>query len=180
MYGLYYNDFEVLDMITVFIYGLDQFVVGRISRELTPNLSRIYEVEDDEVDFVAPMNMVFHDGVEQTSWNARVVVHAPMKLHILQEEVADVIFSGLKDYTINASIEFNYFHDDDRYERINPEYPRFIIEGNIVNTDDPFYEDAEDDDECDDDECQHHERKEGDEDDEIYTGNIFEDFDKLH
>ena len=56
-------------MITVFIYGLDQFVVGRLSREMTPNLAKLYEVSEDEIIFVAPENMVFHKGVEQTSWN---------------------------------------------------------------------------------------------------------------
>ena len=39
-------------MITITIYGLDQFVVGRLSREMTPNLAKLYEVSEDEILFV--------------------------------------------------------------------------------------------------------------------------------
>ena len=53
-------------MINIYVYGLDQFVVGDISRELTSSLAKLYEVEEDEINFVAPHDMVFHKGVEQT------------------------------------------------------------------------------------------------------------------
>ena len=99
-------------MITITIYGLDQFVVGRLSREMTPNLAKLYELSEDEILFVAPENMVFHNGVEQTSWN--------------------II------------------------------YPRFIASDNLVDVANEDYEDME----------------EGDGEDEIFTGDIFRDFNK--
>ena len=40
-------------MITIIVYGLDQFVVGQLSRELGPNLAKLYEVKEEEVIFVA-------------------------------------------------------------------------------------------------------------------------------
>ena len=116
-------------MITVTIYGLDQFVVGRLSREMTPNLAKLYELSEDEILFVAPQNMVFHKGVEQTSWNVLIHVNAPKKA-------------------------------DNRYCKFNESYPRFIDSDNLVDIAEEDYEDME----------------EGEGEDEIFTGDIFQNF----
>lgn len=148
-------------MITVIFYGLDEFVVGRLSRELTPSLAKLYEVEEDEVNFVAPNNMLFHKGVEQTSWNILIHVHAPMKVSVLQDQVAKYLMKAIGELAIHKAVEFYYYSQDNRYEDINADYPRFITEDNLVNTEDEEYsEDME----------------EGEEDDEIYTDDIFQDF----
>ena len=94
-------------MITITIYGLDQFVVGRLSREMTPNLAKLYELDEDEIIFVAPENMVFHKGVEQTSWNIIIHVHAPKKVQVLQDQVAHLILESIGDVAINKIIEFS-------------------------------------------------------------------------
>ena len=39
-------------MIAIEIHGLDQFVVGTLSGELTPNIAKLYEVDEEEVIFV--------------------------------------------------------------------------------------------------------------------------------
>ena len=115
-------------MITITILGLDQYIVGRLSREMTPNLAKLYEVSEDDINFVAPSNMVFHNGVEQTSWNAIVRVNAPMKVSVLQEEVANLISLSIDDVAINLAIEFYYYSSDNRYERINKERFKTIYE----------------------------------------------------
>lgn len=148
-------------MITLIIYGLDQFVVERLSAEMTKNLAELYEVDEDEINFVAPNNMVFHKGVEQTSWNILVHVHAPMKVSVLQNDAAALINAMIGELAINKAIEFYYFSQDNRYEFINDDYPRFITDENSV--------DLEDEDECCDDDCHDHEEEE-----EIFTGDIFE------
>ena len=145
------------------MYGLDEFVVGRLSRELTPNIAKLYEVSEEEVVFVAPNNMVFHNGTEQTSWNLLIHVHAPMKVSVLQDQVATFLLNAIGDIAIHKTVEFYYYSQDNRYQKINNDYPRYITEENIVN--------IEDEDECDDDcDCDH----DHDEDEEIYTGDIFE------
>lgn len=149
-------------MITVIFYGLDEFVVGKLSRELTPSLAKLYEVDEDEINFVAPNNMVFHNGVEQTSWNIIIHVHAPLKVSVLQDEVATYLVKAIGDIAINKVVEFYYYSQDNRYESINQEYPRYITESNVVNSEEEY----EDDDDC----C------EGEEEDEIYTDDIFKDF----
>ena len=106
-------------MITITIYGLDQFVVGRLSREMTPNLAKLYELSEDEILFVAPENMVFHNGVEQTSWNIIIHVHAPKKVAVLQDQVAHLILESIGDVAINKILEFYYYSQDDRYSKFN-------------------------------------------------------------
>ena len=148
-------------MITVFVYGLDQFVVGRLSREMTPNLAKLYELNEDDIIFVAPENMVFHKGVEQTSWNIIIHVHAPKKVSVLQDQVATLILESIGDVAINKILEFYYYSEGNRYCKLNESYPRFIASDNLVDIEnDEYNEDME----------------EGEEDDEIFTGDIFQNF----
>ena len=147
-------------MITVIIYGLDQFVVGRLSREMTPNLAKLYELSEDEILFIAPNDMIFHKGVEQTSWNIIVHVHAPKKASVLQDQVAKLILESIGDVAINKILEFYYYSEDNRYCKINEAYPRFIAADNIINFAEEDYEDKE----------------EGEGEDDIFTGDIFQDF----
>ena len=130
-------------MITVFIYGLDQFVVGRLSREMTPNLAKLYEASEDEIIFVAPENMVFHKEVEQTSWNIIIHVHAPKKVSVLQDQVAKLILESIGDVAINKILEFYYYSEDNRYTKLNESYPRFIANDNLVDIEEEDYEDME-------------------------------------
>ena len=147
-------------MITVVIYGLDQFVVGRLSREMTPNLAKLYELSEDEILFVAPENMVFHKGVEQTSWNIIIHVHAPKKVSVLEDQVAKLILESIGDVAINKMLEFYYYSQDNRYSKFNEAYPRFIANDNLVGIADEDYEEME----------------EGEGEDEIFTGDIFQNF----
>ena len=145
-------------MITITFYGLDQFVVGNLSRELTPLVAKLYEVDEDEVVFVATNAMVFHKGTEQTSWNILIHVTAPKKVSVLQEQMSQLMLHGIGEVAIHVTVEFYYYSQDDRYQKINPDYPRFITEENLVDVDEEYDED----------------REEGEEDDQIYTGDIFE------
>ena len=147
-------------MITLTIYGLDQFVVGRLSREMTHNLADLYEVSEDDINFIAPNNMVFHYGVDQTSWNTLVKVNAPKKVMVLQDDAARLIMDMIQGPTINVAVEFYYYSEDNRYEKINEDYPRFITDDNLVDVE--GYEEAQ--------------YIEGDGKDEVFTGDIFKDF----
>ena len=147
-------------MITVTIYGLDQFVVGRLSREMTPNLAKLYETSEDEILFVAPENMVFHKGVEQTSWNIIIHVNAPMRTKIIEKQVATFILESIGDVAIHKVVEFYYYSEDNRYSKLNESYPRFIAADNLVDVAEEDYEDME----------------EGEGEDEIFTGDIFQNF----
>jgi hypothetical protein len=143
-------------MVTISILGLDQYIVGRLSRDLTSNIAKLYEISEEDVIFVAPNNMVFHKGVEQTSWNVIVKVNAPMKIQVLQDEMANLLSIGLKDVAINIVLEFTYYSQDNRYEKINKDYPRYLADDNLTDVDISF--------------------EEGVEDEDIFDGDIFENF----
>lgn len=147
-------------MITITFYGLDQFVVGRLSKVLTPNIAKLYEVNEDDVNFNAPNMMVFHKGVEQTSWNVTIEVKAPLKLKCLQDQAAKVLLEGIGDVAINLEAYFTYYSQDDRYTKLNNEYPRYITEDNLVEYDDEEYSDEE--------------LEEGEGEDQLFTGDIFQ------
>ena len=83
-------------MITVVIYGLDQFVVGRLSREMTPNLAKLYELNEDEIIFrsteatdenmsiVNFVDMLENASMEQLSEEEQQC--SQLTLHLTQEE----------------------------------------------------------------------------------------------
>lgn len=139
-------------MVTITIYGLDQYTVGHYSKDHTKNLADLFEVDEDDINFAAPEAFVIHKGVEQTSWNAIVKVNAPQDLEPLQEKIAHYLINTLKDFSIHLSVEFTYYHRHDRYESINDDYPRFLDESNLVNIEDEELPEGE----------------------ELYEGNIFE------
>lgn len=145
-------------MITVNIYGLDQFLVGDLSLALGKDLAKLYEVDEDEVNFIATNNMVFHAGAEQTSWRVFVEVNAPKKLEVLQEQVKDVIIHHVSQVAIHVEIVFRYYLSDHRYLHINDDYPLYLDEKPSVDIEAEYPDDIE----------------EGEGEDEIYTGDIFE------
>ena len=158
-------------MITIHIYGLDHFVVGQYSREHTPNIAQLFETPEDEVSFLSSDSVLLHNGVEQISWNALVVVHAPHRYEAFEAVVAEYFLKTLSPFAIHVSVEFEYFHDHSHYESINPNYPRFIAANQIhdLTTD-------EEEEECD---CGHdHPEEEEASEEEIYTGNAFEGFEE--
>lgn len=140
-------------MVYIKVLGLDQYIVGRISRDYTSKIANLYEMEDEDVNFIAPNCMIFHKGVEQTSWHIFVNVLAPKKVVVLQDQMADLIKAAFKNVAINIDVVFSYYSEDDYEFTRNNDYPRYISEDNIVD-DEIEYEDIDDD-------------------DEIYDGDIF-------
>lgn len=145
-------------MISITVYGLDQFVVGDISRDFTSQIAKIYEVSEDDINFIAPQAMVFHKGVDQTSWHVIIHVHAPLKVKVLQEDALKVLLNSFKGPTIHVEVHFYYYSEESRYFSMNHEYPRFIDEDNTVDIEQDYDPDIE----------------EGEEDDQIFTGDIFD------
>ena len=82
-------------MVTISIYGLDQYTVGHYSKNHTKNLANLLEVDEDNVSFYSPDAYVFHNGVEQTSWNAIVKVNAPEKCESNEAKVAKYLIETL-------------------------------------------------------------------------------------
>ena len=144
-------------MISVYVYGLDQFLVGDLSREVTKNLADVLEVSEDDINFVAPNDMIFHKGVEQTSWRVLVEVKLPDIYTKLQNKVKEVLFHYICEVAVHVEITFNYYFNDEHYIKINDKYPLYLDEDERVE-----------------EETYSEEMTEGEGEDEIYTGDIFE------
>ena len=145
-------------MISVFVYGLDQFLVGDLSIALGRDLAKVYEVDEDDVNFVAPNTMVFHKRAEQTSWRVIVEVNVPKKLEVLQEEAKKVIVHHIKQIAIHIEILFKYYLSDHHSLEVNDDYPLYLEEQNDIEVDTEYPDDIE----------------EGEGEDQIYTGDMFE------
>lgn len=167
-------------MITISVLGLDQYVVGHYSKENSDNLVNLFECGEDDLNFYAPNSMVFHNGVEQTSWNTIVIVKASSKYSFAEKSVAEYLLKTLKEFSINVQIQFEYFGDEAVYEEINDDYPRYIKEDNIATQEDEPSD--EDDDDSDEDDSEPNPRDRADLDindpDQLYLGNVFDKFDK--
>ena len=140
-------------MITITVYGLDQYTVGHYSKDNTENLAQLFETKEENIVFVASDEYVFHKGVEQTSWQALVKVSSPEKYEPLEEKIATYLFKTLTEFSIHVRVVFEYFHSHHEHEFTNKDYPRYIKDENLVNV------------------------EESDED-ELYEGNIFEGMEK--
>lgn len=145
-------------MVTINIYGLDQFVVGELSQRISKDIAKIYEMDQDEIHFISSNNMVFHNGEEQTSWRVFIEVNAPKKVEVLQEQICSLLTHYVSEVAIHLEIIFKYYSVDHYYKHLNPDYPLFLEDKNIVNMEETYSEEME----------------EGEGDDEIFTGDIFE------
>ncbi len=166
-------------MVTIEVLGLDQYVVGHYSKDCTADIANILETSEDEINFYSPCDsLLFHDGVEQTSWNTLVVVRIPKKYELFESKLADYLLETLRDFSINVEINFEYIAEGKTYSFVNSDYPRFLTENNIANSD------TEDDDCSCGHDHEHHEEEEDDEaldynnPDEIYLGDVFKEHQK--
>lgn len=141
-------------MIIITVYGLDQYAVAHYSKNHSENLAQLFETKVENIAFIASDEYVFHNGVEQTSWQALVKVEAPEKYEILEDKAAQYLLKTLSEFSIHVRVVFDYFHSHHEHEFLNKSYPRYIKEDNLVNV------------------------EESDEDDELYEGNIFEGMEK--
>ncbi len=145
-------------MVTINIYGLDQFVVGEMSARCSKDIAKIYEMDPDEIHFIAPNSMVFHNGEEQTSWRVFIEVTAPKKVEVLQDQICALLAHYVSEAAIHLEIVFKYYSVDHYFKKLNPDYPLFLEDKNTVVFDEDYSEDME----------------EGEGEDEIFTGDIFE------
>ena len=95
-------------MITISVIGLDQYVVGHYSKQHSKNLAALFETSEDNISFIAPDCYIFHNGVEQTSWNSIVRVTAPRQFEKLEANVAKYL---LKTLNCDEETKLKYYKE---------------------------------------------------------------------
>lgn len=148
-------------MVIINFSGLDIFLVGELNRKIHSRIAASYGLDDEDVIFQAADSFLFYKGSEQTSFNLLIKVEAPEDYEDVEETVASILMEASKDYSVHVRILFSYYDPTHYYERVNKDYPEYIEESPEVEVDDSDYD------------------QEGEySDDDIYTGNMFEDMEE--
>ena len=137
--------------------GADVYLAGQIERSVIPALSKLLKIEENEIILYAVDGFIYHDGIDQTSYNLLVEVECAKEYEKSEKEVADLIFKHVKNYSIHTRLYFNYFTGK-VYESINEEYPLFLSSSNLVDIST---------------------EEEGNENAEVFDGNIFEEYEDV-
>ena len=145
-------------MVIVNFSGLDIFLVGELNKEIHSRIASAYGIDDEDVIFQASDSFLFYKGSEQTSFNLLIKVDAPEDYIDSEETVASILMDASKNYSVHVRILFSYYEDGHYYERINKDYPEYIIDNQEAEVDDSEY----------DEDNEYSEE-------ELYTGNVFED-----
>ena len=143
-------------MIHILLRGVDEFLGKHVETLITPQISKICHVENDEVLLTCLQSMIYHGGVDQTSYHMIVLVELDEKYRVYEKEIAEYLLKASKQFSVHAHVQFTYLNGG-LYERIDNTYPLFVTQSNSVDVG------VDDDD---------------DDDDDIYTGNIFADFEE--
>lgn len=176
-------------MVNINIYGLDQYAISYYSKNHEQAIADICETTVDDIRFIATENSIFHQGVEQNSWNIVVEVTLPKEMLQIEKVLAKYLMSTIGELAVNVHVLFRYYDKRHHYAKINKEYPTFITDINLVKkeiSDDEIHDELEKAYKDDDDEEEHehdhhhhhhhHDDEEFDDEDEmdIYLGNAFE------
>ena len=147
-------------MVLISVYGLDPYCIGNYSKEHTEEIANLLECSKDEIHFVALEHYLFHDGVDQTSWNLLVNVKLDSKYRNLAKNLATYLLETVKLFGVHVTVKFEFTHDDDYlFSSLNEDYPRYLTDKNMVKVEEEVDEDVDITDE-----------------EQVYTGNIFKDF----
>lgn len=137
-------------MIIIKCFGVDPYVTGAYSKKYIPHVKERFHIEDDFL-VIAPDEYIYHDGVEQTSWQGILEVIISPRYKAIEEDLAHALLSYFTEEVVNIRLFFNYIEEERFYKFENKDYPPFIIDKGA---------------------------KEDEEEIEPYTGDIFEGFEE--
>ena len=73
-------------MIIVTLKGADVFLSGEVERALFPLLAKVYNVDENELILHAQDGYLYHDGMDQTSFNLIVKVESDVSFESKEKE----------------------------------------------------------------------------------------------
>lgn len=141
-------------MINILLKGVDEFLGAHVEKALVPAVAKVLKIKEDEIFVTCLHSMIYHQGVDQTSFHMIVTFEMTRQYKKSELELVELVLNLSKNFSVHAHVNFNYLSQD-FYSRIDEKYPLFVTKSNEVNI------------------------EENDEDeDEIYLGDIFADFNK--
>ena len=138
-------------MINVILKGVDEFLGSHVESVLTPKIAAICKVRNEAVVFTCLHSIIYHGGVDQTSYHMIVTFELEEKYLPFEKELANFVLEASKSFAVHCHISFTYLNKP-YYQRIEKDYPLYVTMENEVSI------------------------EENDENEEIYTGDIFANF----
>lgn len=114
-------------MIIIKCFGVDPYVAAAYSKRYIPLVKERFHIEDDIV-VIAPDEYIYHDGVEQTSWQAILEVIISPKYRPIEADLAHALISYLTEEIVNVRLYFTYIEDERVYKFENKDYPKFVVD----------------------------------------------------
>lgn len=144
-------------MVIISYTGLDLYLIGELNGKIHGKVCKILNAKEEDVIFSGYDSFVFYKGHEQTSINLIIKVEMDEKYKCYQKDLADLLIETSKEYSLHCFVYFSYYQNENSYLSVNENYPRYLTSENEKNEED-YDENLEYSEE------------------EIYTGNIFKDF----
>ena len=87
---------------------------------------------------------MFFKGHEQTSFNLVIKVECPIKYKQFEEKIAELLLEETKNYSVHTRLLFTYYQESNYYERINENYPEYIVSDPNIALDEGDYDEEKD------------------------------------
>lgn len=140
-------------MINIVLKGVDEFLGSSVEKAFTPEIAKILNVSQDEVVLTCLHSMIYHNGVDQTSYHMIVTFEMDRKYEQFQQKLIDYVFSVSKNFSVHCHINFSYLSTE-TFSCIDSDYPLFVTESNEIVV------------------------EEDESEEEIYLGDMFVDFEE--
>lgn len=114
-------------MIIIKCYGVDPYVTGAYSKKYIPLVKKRFSITDEFI-VIAPDEYIFHDGVEQTSWQAIIEVIISPRYQKIEKDLAHALISYFSEEVVNIRLFFNYVEEKSFYTLENKDYPPFVVD----------------------------------------------------
>ena len=141
-------------MINIVLKGVDEFLGADVEKVLLPQVSKVLNIPLNEIIVTCLHSMIYHDGVDQTSFHMVVTFEMERKFQEFEKKLIKCVLDNTKNFSVHAHVNFLYLSET--YSRIDEDYPLFVTSSNEVVIEDEIDETEE----------------------EIYTGDVFADFEK--
>ena len=139
-------------MINIVLKGVDEFLGADVEKVLLPKVAKVLQVSMDEVLLTCMHSMIYHGGLDQTSFHMIVTFEMEEKYRKFEKELIKCVFEVSKNFSVHSHVNFLYLTPTSSY--IDEEYPLYVTESNRVIIEDDENEE------------------------EVYTGNMFSNFEE--
>jgi len=121
-------------MILIKLLGIDKYMAEEVVEDIHKPVADIFETEKENVLFYAPESMLIYNGMEQTSYQLNIEIECPNTYKQLEKEIANCISKlVMEKICVHLRILFTYFDENNEYEFINKNYPRFMTKDNVAH-----------------------------------------------